>query len=158
MSVIFIERIRKGDTEAYRDTKKKSSVTVDGKNLNCCRKLTSWFRIGEWVVKHDWANYVLGITKNLNGWEKSFVKRTDFKDGKMVEENCLDKIADGINSTGLGYKGYFETLVKIQEELKGYEDCFYLRNWYGKEFDYKEFLKDKDAYIEKVRKEAKESK
>lgn len=149
MSVVFIERIEKGDTKAYRDTKKKSSVTVDGKNLYCCKKLTSWFRIGEWVVKHDLVSYILSLTGNFNGWEKSSVKHTDFKDGRMVDENCLDRIAEGINSTGLGYEGYVETLIKIQEELKGYEDCFYLRNWYKKEFDYKEFLKDKDAYLEK---------
>lgn len=153
MSVIFIEKIRKGDTEAYKDTKTVSSKTIGKQRLYACRKLTSWFRLGDHIIKHDIANYLLGITEGLDYKHSHCVKWSEYdkETGKFVNHNSLDTIAERVSALGLNTRKYVELLEQIQKELEGYEECYYRLSCFNLHFDYKEFLNDKDAYLEKCR-------
>ena len=41
---------------------------------------------------------------------------------------------------------YVLTLLMLQEELKGYENCYFICACYRLDFDYVQFVKDKDVY------------
>ena len=41
---------------------------------------------------------------------------------------------------------YVLTLLMLQEELKGYEKCYFICAFYRLDFDYVQFVKDKDVY------------
>jgi len=153
MSVIFIDKIRKGDTEAYKDTKTVSSKTIGKQKIYACRRLTSWFRLGDYIIKHDIANYLLGITDDLDYHHRKCVTWSEYDSvsGKFVSHNSLDTIAERVSSLGLNSRKYVELLEQIQKELEGYEECYYRLSCFNIHFDYKEFLNDKQKYVEKSR-------
>lgn len=45
---------------------------------------------------------------------------------------------------------YVKTLFDLQEKLVGYEKCLYISKCYRLRFDYRLFLKDRDAYQKRL--------
>lgn len=148
MSEIFIVEWHISDYAGRRETSMRSEDTINGEHVYACKKLTSWFRLGKYLIKHDVANYLLGLTKHMS--KRYFMHNVkDFElnneTGKLERVNCVDEIVSLVNER-FGGNEYVHTIMKLQEELDGYERCYYFSDVLGIDFDYKEFLKDKDAY------------
>ena len=148
MELVFIYTWQSGDTDARRDLATKSKDKIAGQHAYACKGLSSWFRLGKYVIKHDQANYLLGLTKEMSRKEfKDFVKfRGLSADGK--EEYCIDEIVSRVNEM-FPDGGYAEALLKLQTELEGYEDCYYICKSGRIPFDIEAFYADRDAYLEK---------
>lgn len=148
MSEIFIAEWHISDYAGRRETSMCSEGTINGEHVYACKKLSSWFRLGKYLIKHDVANYLLGLTKHMS--KKCFMRNvrcleSDNETGKLERVNCVDEIVRLINERFVGDE-YVNTILKLQEELEGYERCYYFSEVLRIDFDYKEFLKDKDAY------------
>lgn len=157
MKEIFIEEWRKNDYDGRRDLSVKSSVKVGGEYLYGCKKLTTWFRLGKYIIKHDVANYLLDLTQYMSRNEfKYSVKTYDWNNPSIKNLNCIDELAKVINEHFSNDMDYINTLMLLQRELEGYENCFYISQCYRLPFDYQLFIKDKEAYLAKVHKFYKE--
>lgn len=148
----FITEWKIQDYAGRKDLSMKSEGTINGKHVYACKHLTSWFRLGKYLIKHDQANYLLGLIDlmhkhehqdNVKWWE--WDKETET--GRYV--NCVDEIVRLVN---MFYSGdeYVQTLLNLQSELVGYEKCYYLSACYRLRFDYRLFLKDKGAYLARL--------
>ena len=163
MSEIFIVEWHISDYAGRRETSMCSEGTINGEHVYACKKLNSWFRLGKYLIKHDVANYLLGLTKHMSNRDfmcnvKCFELNNET--GKLERVNCVDEIVSLVNERFVGNE-YVHTIMKLQEELVGYERCYYSSDVLRIDFDYKEFLKDKDAYqnrlIDLCRKEMEET-
>ena len=144
MELVFIDTWRPGDTDARRDLATKSKDKIAGEHAYACKGLSSWFRLGKYVIKHDIANYLLGITDKISGKEhKTFVVWVD-------GSNCIDEIVRLVNER-FPDGGYVKALLKLQTELEGYEDCYFICRPGRIPFDIEEFYTDKEAYLSKCR-------
>ena len=150
MTEIFIHEWNKKDFDGRRNLKTKSAEKIGGEYAYGCQGLTTWFRLGKYVIKHDHANFLLGLMReigsdNVRNWE-----REETEDGYRYDWKWhVDDIVRAVNSHFSG-NDYVLTLLLLQEELKGYEQCFYICSCYHLDFDYVLFLKDKDAYKERL--------
>jgi len=147
---VFIEEWRKNDYTGRRDLSIKSSVKVGGEYLYACKNLTSWFRLGKYIIKHDIANYLLGLTQYMSRNEFKYSITTYDWDGSSNKKiNCIDELAKVINEHFSG-NDYLITLMLLQRELEGYERCFYVSQVYNLPFDYELFIRDKDEYLARI--------
>ena len=58
---IFIHEWKIQDYAGRREPTMKSEGTINGEHVYACKNLTSWFRLGKYLIKHDHANYLLGL-------------------------------------------------------------------------------------------------
>lgn len=150
MSLIFIHEWRIIDHDGRRDQKAKSIGTINGEHIYACQNLSTWFRIGKYIVKHDIANYLLGLTKYM----RTEIEREDVKYRKISVDGymyCIDTIVSLVNEHLGEDFDYVKELQRLQDELKGYEFCYYICKSYRIEFDYKQFLANKDRYARKIK-------
>ena len=63
MTEIFIHEWNKKDFDGRRDLKTKSAEKIGGEYAYGCQGLTTWFRLGKYIIKHDSANFLLGLTE-----------------------------------------------------------------------------------------------
>jgi len=56
---IFIHEWKIQDYAGRREPTMKSEGTINGEHVYACKNLTSWFRLGKYLIKHDHANYLL---------------------------------------------------------------------------------------------------
>lgn len=146
MAEIFIEEWKKKDLDGRRNLKTRSKEKINGEYAYGCVGLTSWFRLGKYIIKHDQANFLLGLireigTDNVRSWE-----REEVEDGyKWGYKYHIDDIVRAVNKH-FSSNDYILTLFLLQEELKGYEKCYFISACYRIDFDYVQFIKDKDAY------------
>ena len=148
MAEIFIHTWQKSDRDGRRKLATKSKEKINGDYAYACDNLTSWFRLGKLIIKHDTANFLLGLideigTDNVRTWEHN--DTTD----RWEYVYHVDDIVRVINKYFSG-NDYVLLLQTLQEELKGYEICYYICSCYRIPFNYKEFLADKDAYKAKL--------
>lgn len=145
---IFIEEWKIQDYAGRRELSMKSEQTINGEHVYACVGLTSWFRLGKYLIKHDTANYLLGLTElmsrhecqdNVRWWD--WDKETNT--GKNA--NCVDEIVRVVNKRFRG-NDYVEALIVLQKALEGYEKCLYISQFYRLRFDYIGFLSDRDLY------------
>lgn len=146
MAEIFIEEWRKKDLDGRRNLSTRSKEKINGEYAYGCVGLTSWFRLGKYIIKHDQANFLLGLireigTVNVKSWECEEVEDGYRYDWKWH----IDDIVRAVNNHFSG-NDYVQTLLLLQEELKGYEYCYFVSAFYRIDFNYVLFLKDKDAY------------
>ena len=154
MSLIFIHKWNPSDTDGEIDKKIKSIGTINGHHVYACKNLTTWFRLGDYIIKHDFANYLLGVTKRIaNERLRQNVRYSHYvsSSNTFVELNCVNDIVRIVNDQFGENFDYVKMLQSLQDELKGYEGCFYLSQCYGLDFDMYEFLGNKDAYYLRVR-------
>lgn len=152
MAEIFIHEWHISDYDGRREPSMKSEGTINGEHVYACKKLTSWFRLGKYLIKHDIANYLLGLTSHMSRKEfRHSVKVWDWdketNTGKNI--NCVDEIVQLVNEHFSG-NDYVLTLMLLQEELKGYEKCYLISDCYGLDFNYVQFIKDRDAYQKRL--------
>ena len=152
MKEIFIHEWKIQDYSGRRDRSMKSEDTINGEHIYACLHLTSWFRLGKYLIKHDKANYLLGLTKHMSRDEfRDSVKFWDWnketRTGKMV--SCVDEIVRVVNDH-FNDNDYLLTLMLLQDELQGYEKCVHISAFYCLPFDYVSFIKDKDAYQKRL--------
>lgn len=148
MAEIFIHEWHISDYDGRREPSMMSEGTINGEHVYACKRLSTWFRLGDYLIKHDQANYLLGLTRNMSRDEfRHNVKVWDWnkETNTMKHTNCVDEIVNLVNQHFSG-NDYVNTLLMLQEELKGYEKCYYISDCYRLDFDYKLFIKDKDAY------------
>ena len=148
MAEIFIEEWRRKDSDGRRNLSTKSAEKIGGEHAYACQNLTSWFRLGKYIIKHDQANFLLGLiheigTDNVRNWER------DEKEDRWMYKYHVDDIVRVVNEHFSG-NDYVQTLLRLQEELKGYEKCYFICAFYGLDFDYQAFLNDKDGYQERL--------
>lgn len=143
MELVFIETWRSGDFRGRHDLATKSKDKIAGQHAYACKGLSSWFRLGKYIIKHDIANYLLGITDKMSRKEH----RTFVVYG-VDKSNCIDEIVRLVNER-FPDGGYVEALLKLQTELEGYEDCYYICKSGRIPFDIEEFYADRDAYLGK---------
>ncbi len=152
MAEIFIYEWRNSDYDGRRNLSMKSEGTINGNHVYACIRLSSWFRLGKYLIKHDMANYLLGLTRHMSrdefrhsvkvwSWDK------ETNTGKII--NCVNEIVQLVNEHFSG-NDYINTLLMLQEELKGYEKCYFISDCFGLDFDYELFIKDKDAYQKRL--------
>ena len=144
MAEIFIREWNKSDHDGRRILSSKSAEKILGQHAYACQNLTSWFRLGKYIIKHDQANFLLGLireigTDNVKSWER------DEQEDRWVYKYHVDDIVRVVNRHFSG-NDYVLTLLMLQEELKGYENCYYICACYHLDFDYVQFIKDKDVY------------
>lgn len=149
---IFIHEWKIQDYSGRREQSMKSERTINGEHVYACKHLTSWFRLGKYLIKHDTANYLLGLTglmsrqefrDNVKFWE------CDEKAGIYHYVCCVDEIVDVVNKK-FPAGDYVECLFVMQKALEGYEKCLYISWFYNLRFDYKSFLSDRDAYQKRL--------
>lgn len=145
---IFIHEWKIQDYAGRREPTMKSERTINGEHVYACKELTTWFRLGKYLIKHDTANYLLGLTDfMIRQKHKNNVKWLDWdketNTGRYA--NCVDEIVKYVNMCYSGDE-YIRTLLDLQEKLVGYEKCMYISQCYRLHFDYRLFLKDRDAY------------
>ena len=58
MTEIFIHEWNKKDFDGRRDLKTKSAEKIGGEYAYGCQGLTTWFRLGKYIIKHDSANFL----------------------------------------------------------------------------------------------------
>ena len=147
MAEIFIQEWDRKDYDGRRDLGTKSKGKIDGEHAFACRNLTTWFRLGRWIIKHDTANFLLGLIPEMRGENTNSVVywRWDENSGKFERRNNIDGIVDVVNRHFSG-KDYILTLMLLQDELDGYEECLYICKGMRIRFDYVRFIKDKDGY------------
>ena len=147
MAEIFITEWKIQDYAGRREQSMKSESTINGEHVYACKNLTSWFRLGKYLIKHDQANYLLGLTELMHGHKKKNVKwwKWDKDTETGGDVNCVDEIVRLVN---MFYSGdeYIKTLLNLQDKLFGYEKCYYISTVYRLRFDYLMFLKDRDVY------------
>jgi hypothetical protein len=148
MREIFIEEWKIQDHAGRRDKSIVSDGTINGEHVFACQSLTSWFRLGKYIIKHDTANYLLGLTRQMRNHEcKNNVKWWDSK--TLKDENCVDEIVKVVNKH-FKKDGYVEALLVLQEAIKGYEKCIVISKFHNLPFDYNSFLSDRDAYQKRL--------
>jgi len=152
MAEIFIHEWHISDYDGRKDSSMKSEGTINGEHVYACKRLSTWFRLGKYLIKHDVANYLLGLTRYMSRNEfKHNVKVWDWdretNTGKDI--NCVDEIVKLVNEHFSG-NDYVLTLLLLQEELEGYEKCYLISDCYGLDFDYELFIKDRDAYQKRL--------
>ena len=149
---IFIHEWKIQDYAGRREPTMKSEGTINGEHVYACKNLTSWFRLGKYLIKHDYANYLLGLLDlmkrhkyqgNVKWWD------WDKETNTGRNANCVDEIVKYVN---MFYSGdeYVKTLFDLQEKLVGYEKCLYISLCCRLRFDYRLFLKDRDAYQKRL--------
>lgn len=149
MAEIFITEWQISD---YAGRKRKDIVsngTINGEHIYACEQLTTWFRLGKYLIKHDFANYLLGITKYIpNERLRTNVQYREYypATNQMIEINCVDDIVRIIHEKFGEDFDYVAELQMLQKELVGYEWCFNVSMCYDWDFDYKRFLKSKTLY------------
>lgn len=149
----FITEWRISDYDGRRNKDIKSIGTINGEHIYACIRLSTWFRLGKYLIKHDFANYLLGVTPYIrNPRLRNSVRYShwDAATRTHVELNCVDDIVRIVNVKFGRDFDYIGELQMLQRELIGYEWCFYVSECYGWDFDYKEFLKNKDKYRRKL--------
>lgn len=152
MAEIFIHEWHISDYDGRREPSMMSEGTINGEHVYACKRLSTWFRLGKYLIKHDVANYLLGLTTNMSRTEFRYnVKVWDWdRDTNTVKNiNCVDEIVHLVNEHFSG-NDYVLTLMLLQEELKGYEKCYLISDCYGLNFDYALFIKDRDAYQKRL--------
>ena len=155
MAEIFIHEWNKSDHDGRRILSSKSAEKIWGQHAYACQNLTSWFRLGKYIIKHDQANFLLGLireigTDNVKSWER------DEQEDRWMYKYHVDDIVRVVNRHFSG-NDYVLTLLMLQEELKGYENCYYICAFYRLDFDYVQFIKDKDVYQARLMAFAKKS-
>lgn len=63
---IFIHEWKIQDYAGRREPTMKSEGTINGEHVYACKNLTSWFRLGKYLIKHDHTNYLLGLLAMKN--------------------------------------------------------------------------------------------
>lgn len=149
---IFIQEWKIQDYAGRREPAMKSEGTINGEHVYACKNLTTWFRLGKYLIKHDIANYLLGLIGLMNRHEYQDDVRWwdwDKETNTGRHANCVDEIVKYVN---MFYSGdeYVKTLFDLQEKLVGYEKCLYISQFYRLRFDYRLFLKDRDAYQKRL--------
>lgn len=144
---IFIEKWSgvKTDPDGRRDLKTKSYDTINGKNAYACTGLSSWFRLGEYIIKYNTVLYLLGLDKYIKSEPvfKHFVKYGD--------ENSIDEFVQIVNDHFDG-ENFLQTLLQLQEMMDDTGDeCLFVSRCCHLDFDYKSFMEDRVKYLEMVR-------
>ena len=155
MKLSFIVEYKNGISKncMKRNLKKCSTVLFGNEKLYQCRDLSTWFRLGNYAIKHDYANWLLDITRGASWNDNERDSILWWNADKQEYENCLDHLARCLDLAFNGHSHlYIKLLLEMQEELKGYENVFYRSKMIDRRFDYEEFMKDKDAYAEKLEK------
>lgn len=130
----------------------KSEQTICGEHIYACKHLTSWFRFGKYLIKHDVANYLLGLTELMSRQEfKDSVKVWELDDKAEIYHYvcCVDEIARAVKKE-FPAGDYVECLLVLQKALEGYEKCLYISQCYRLRFDYQQFLSDRNAYQKRL--------
>ena len=141
---IFIEKWEKNDLDGRRDLKTKSKDTIGGEHAYACTRLSSWFRLGEYIIKYNIVMYLFDFYKYVKGDDinKHFVKYGD--------SNNIDMLVDIVNNHFDG--DFVKTLLQLQSEMDDIGDeCLFISRCCHLDFDYKSFLEDKTKYLEMVR-------
>lgn len=146
MAEIFIHEWNRKDNDGRRNLSTKSEGKIGGEHAYGCMNLTSWFRLGKYIIKHDQANFLLGLIReigsdNVRSWEREECE-DGYKYGYKYHVNDIVRVVN----EHFGGNDYVQTLLLLQEELKGYERCYFICACFRIDFDYIQFLKDKDAY------------
>lgn len=144
---IFIEKWSgvKTDPDGRRDLKTKSYDTINGKHAYACTGLSSWFRLGEYIIKYDTVLYLFGLDKYIKSEPmfKHFVKYRD--------ENSIDEFVQIVNDHFDG-ENFLQTLLQLQEMMDDTGDeCLFVSRCCHLDFDYKSFMEDRVKYLEMVR-------
>ena len=146
---IFITTWKISDYDGRRRKDIVSKGTINGEHIYACEKLTTWFRLGKYLIKHDFANYLLGITNYIHDDRLKYnVTYRDYNPAtnQLDEKNCVDDIVRLVNELYGKDFDYVAELQMLQMELEGYEYCVTASMCYRLPFDYKRFLKDKNLY------------
>ena len=149
---IFIQEWKISDYDGRRDKSIKSDGTINGDHVYACQRLSSWFRLGKYIIKHDVANYLLGLTRYVSRREfqhsvKCYDWDSEKKEGKYI--NCVNEIVSIANER-FPDGDYLLTVLLMQEQLEGYEKCLYISQCYRLGFDYESFIRDRDAYQKRL--------
>jgi len=145
---IFIQEWKIQDYDGRRDKSIKSKGTINGEHVYACQRLTTWFRLGKFLIKHDVANYLLGLTRYMSRKEfQHNIKWCDWNSETNKNEyvNCVDEIVRIANEL-FPNGDYLLKVMLMQEQLVGYEKCLYISQCYRLDFDYERFIKDRKVY------------
>lgn len=151
---IFIEKWSdvKTDPDGRRDLKTKSKNTINGEHAYACTGLSSWFRLGEYIIKYNTVMHLFGFDKYFDKYAegdsehlalfKYFIKYGD--------KNNIDMFVDIVNKHFEG--DFLQTLLQLQEMMDDTGDeCLFVSRCCHLDFDYKSFMKDRIKYLEMVR-------
>ena len=144
---IFIEKWSgaKTDPDGRRDLKTKSKNTINGEHAYACTGLSSWFRLGEYIIKYNTVLYLLGIDKYIKSDSvfKYFVKYGD--------KNSIDEFVQIVNDHFDG-ENFLQTILQLQEMMdETGDECLFVSKCCHLDFDYKSFMEDRVKYLEMVR-------
>lgn len=161
MEEIFIHEWNKSDHDGRRILSSKSAEKIGGQHAYACHNLTSWFRLGKYIIKHDQANFLLGLIREI-GTDKVKSLERDEQEDRWIYKYHVDDIVRVVNRHFSG-NDYVLTLLMLQERIEGLQELLPHLRFDRLYFDYVQFVKDKDAYqarlmafVKKVNEEKKE--
>lgn len=134
---IFIHKFDRKDREAMRDMATESKLTIRGLYLYACKRLSTWFRYGEYLIKWDSAVWVLGLSKGLT------------YDQKNVRHGMHGCSIDFITELIIGKYGEdFDLAHELKSAQEAFTDMFVFHAGIMNEFDfnYKRLLKEPARY------------
>lgn len=141
MAEIFIHEWNKSDYDGRRILSSKSAEKIGGQHAYACQNLTSWFRLGKYIIKHDQANFLLGLIREI-GTDKVKSLERDEQEDRWTYKYHIDDIVRVVNRHFSG-NDYVLTLLMLQERVEGLRELL-LHNHL--DFDFVQFVKDKDVY------------
>ncbi|MBQ8482840.1 MAG: hypothetical protein IJ504_00885 [Bacteroidales bacterium] len=117
---MFIHLFTKNDFDARKNRKLKTKKKIAGDYLYVACKLTAWFRYKRYVIRLNFAYYLLGLNNGEYSLETNFSKLFD---GKIFKDiSTLDILADQIiRKYGEGFD-FGAELIRIQEKYKNKEE------------------------------------
>lgn len=134
---IFIHKFDRKDREAMRDMATESKLTIRGLHLYACKRLSTWFRYGEYLIKWDSAVWVLGLSKGLTYDQKNVRCGMHGCNIDFITELIIGKYGDD-----------FDLVHELKSAQEALTDSFVfhagIMNKY--DFDYNRLLKEPARY------------
>ena len=102
MAEIFIHEWNKSVHDGRRILSSKSAEKIAGQHAYACQRLSSWFRLGKYIIKHDEAKKIIAddyrkLPQNTRKEKKYYeiARKRDHRQKRRQLYNLLDCISRG---------------------------------------------------------------
>lgn len=152
----FITKWHISDYDGRRNYDHCSKELLFGKKVYACKRLSSWFRYGEYLIKHDIVNVLFDLNFSNKGFDVNFNYNVkdyywDKEHTKPINLDCTDEIVEQYSKKFTDEQDMILQLYLMQREMEGYEFIYFIADVYHIKFNMVEFLRDKDAYLKKFK-------